>query len=311
MRHEIQYLGGDQSIYHVPRDREARASLVASANYTIVDLTRGESDPDRTVVASTAATVDSATESTTAAAGPGTTDAKAITVASTAGFEVGHVYQIVGGGYSEIFTLDTIVTNASLTATQELRYDYALGATVRGVEIAGTFPSAEAADETDMESGGGPYGVVWDYTIAGRDYAPLEEIYVLRYSTQPVITEVDVLRAWPQANSLARERFTVRDAIAVASEDYHARLEASGRKPELFKHSNVSRVAVRDLAIAYLKRWRKEDDEADRYQERYDRLMNDLTTGQFPERTVKVEQSTNTADRDTERSYGMPRFRIS
>lgn len=311
MRHEIQYLGGDQSIYHIPRDREARASLVASANYTIVDLTRGESDPDRTIVASTAATVDSATEATTAAAGPGTTDAKAISVASTAGFEVGHVYQIVGGGHSELFTLDAIVANTSLTATQDLRYDYATSSTVRGVEISGTFPQAEAADESDMESGGGPYGVVWDYTIAGRDYAPLEEIYVLRYSTQPVITETDVMRAWPLANSLNRDRFSVRDAIAVASEDYIARLQASNKRPELFKNNNVSRVAVRYLAISYLKEWRKEFEEAKDYHERYDRLMNDLTTGQYPVGTVQVEQSTNTADRDTERSYGMPRFRIS
>ena len=311
MRHEILYSGGAQSIYHVPRDRDARASYVASATYQIVDLTRGEDDPDREIVAAaTAATVDSTSTTTDAAAGPGQSDARVIPVTSEAGFTVGHVYQISQDDTSEVFQVAGTETG-SLLAQHGLRNDYTTGATVRGIELAASFPSGEAADETDMKAGGGPYAVIWDYTIAGREYNPLEEIWVLRYSVQPIITETDVLRAWPLANDLARGRGSVVEAISVATEDFIARLEASGRKPELFHHSIVARVCVREKALAFLKRWQKQDEDADRHDEAYARLMNDLTTGQFPERTAEVDHATATADKGGDKGYGMPRFRIS
>lgn len=310
MRHEITYGGGDQFVYHVPRDRSARAYFVASATYQIVDLSRSEDDADRVVQASGGATVDSTSTTTDAAAGPGQSDNRQIPVTSEAGFAVGHVYQITQDGRSETFLADYVASGV-VRSSYPLRNDYTTGATVRGLELRGTFPTAEASDEDDMESGGGPYAVIWEYTIDGREHTVLEDAWVVRYSVVPMITETDVLRAWPLANELMRSRATVVDAIAVATEDFLARLEASGRKPELFRHSVVGKVAVRDKALAFLKRWQNADDDATRYEESYNRIMNDLTTGQYPERTVEVSQSTNTADKGGEKGYGTPRFRIS
>lgn len=310
MRHEILANGGAQDVLHVPRDRLGRAGRVSSANFQIVDLSESEDSDDRVIQSSTAATVDStSTTVATNAAGPGSGDARVITVADESGFVVGHTYQIVEDSVSETFVVSGTSTG-ELRSVHELRNDYSVGSAVRGIELSGEFPAAEADDEDEVEDGGGPYAVIWDYTLDGRDYLALEEIYIVRYSLQSPITESDVMRAWPLANELARERFSVQHAIASATEDFYARLEASGLKPDLFRHSTIARVACRDLAISYLHRWRNEPDEAVVLLERYDRLMNDFTVGQHPERTVKIDQATNTSDRDGDKSYGTPRFRI-
>lgn len=311
MRHQVIFEGGDQTLYHVPRDRYGRVSIPeAGSTYSIVALWRSDTDDERVVQESAPATTSSATEALTASAGPGTGDAKLLTVADSTGFVAGRQYLLSEGILSELVTVESVAPT-QIRLQHTLRNDYTTSASIDGVELEATFPEAAAEDEDDLEAGGGPYGVIWSYTIGGIDFHQLEEAWVSRYTTSPLITEADVLRAYPQANDLARERWTVIDAIAAASEDFTARLEASGRRLDLFRHGVVTTVSVRLKALSYLKRWAGKDEDAEILDQEYIRMTNDLVTGQYPERTVKINDRTDTAQQRGDRGSGEPRFRVS
>ena len=85
--HEILRDGGDQTLTHVPPSR------VASATYSIEDLTL-DIDAASRVLGSGSATVDSLSETTTAASGVGQTDPRRIAITNSAAV-VGRQYEIV------------------------------------------------------------------------------------------------------------------------------------------------------------------------------------------------------------------------
>lgn len=313
MIHRVRYSGGNQTLYHVPRDRHGRARIPASANYLIVRLWKHEDDAEREVQASAAATIDSASTTLSASAGPSQANPRLLAVASSVGFTPGRHYLLSQGELSEVVVCEAVDTSQVLVR-HELRYDYTTSADLDGVEITGTFPSAAAADEEDMEAGGGPYGLIWEYTLATIPYYPLEEVWVTRYTASPLITTADLLRKWPMANRMANERWNLEDAIAAASVDFMADLEASGRDPHYLKHAPTTMACVADKALEYLRRWEQTDEgtiHADMLRQDYDRRIRDLTTGGTPERTAEVRQSTGTSVQGGSLEYGEPLIRRS
>lgn len=234
-------------------------------------------------------------------------------VASSASFTPGRHYLLSQGELSELVVCESVDTNQVLLR-HELRHDYATGAALAGVEITGTFPSAAAADESDLENGGGPYGVIWSYTLADVPYYPLEDAWVVRYTAQPLATVADLQRRWPMLDALCKGRWNPEDAIAAASEDFLADVEEAGRDPHNLKHAQVTTVCVADRALEYLHRWANTDDSivrADLLRQDYERRLRNLLTGQTPTRTAEVQQSTNTATQGGSQVYGKPLIRRS
>ncbi len=313
MTHRIRYGGGARTLYHVPRDRHGRVRLPGSATYTIVRLWKHEDASDREVVASTAATIDSASTTLSGSAGPAQANPRLLPVTSSAPFVVGHHYLLSQGELSELVTVEGIDT-AQVLVSHELRHDYTTGADLDGVEITGTFPSDDAADESDLQAGGGPYGVIWAYTFGGVPAYVFEEAWVVRYTTQPLITTADLLQRWPIAQEICKGRWKIEDAIAAASQDFYADVEEAGRDPHGLRHSSVAQLCVADRAFEYVERWAGTTDSlahADLLRQDYERRVRNLLTGQTPTRTAEVQQSTATATQGGSQAYGKPLIRRS
>lgn len=313
MTHRIRYTGGNQTVYHVARDRYGRARIPASANYAIVRLWKHEDDAEREVVASTAATIDSASTTLNASAGPAQANPRLLPVSSSASFSPGHRYLLSQGELSELVEVEGVDT-AQVYVKHELRYDYTTGADLDGIEITGTFSSAAAADEEDLEAGGGPYGVIWSYTLAGIPIYALEEAWVVRYTSQPLITTADLLRRWPMVTEICKDRWNPEDAIAAASEDFLSDMEEMGADPHGLRHSPSTMVCVADRALEYIERWANTDDSvehANLLRQDYERRVRSLLTGQRPVRTADVKQATDQAAQGGSKDYGAPLIRRS
>jgi len=311
--HIVLFAGGDQTLRFVPVDRHGDPNRITGATYGIVDLRRGTTDSDRTIVAAgTAAGLGAASTTLSAAAGPSQAYPDRLAVGSVASFVAGRTFIVEDAdGERETFVLDRIdSSNLYLFARYPLRRDYASGATVRAVELEATFPEAEAADESDtVDSGGGPYQLTWSYSVGGEDYLVPEVVWVSRYTSQPLVTEQEVLLAHPPMASRIRGRFGVGDAIAVATQDFTADLEAAGVDVTYLRTTHSGLRACRAKALEYLFRWLgSEQDltEADRWEKRYEATLANLTTGKSPQGTAKVSPSDDTAQAGTDAGYGMP-----
>jgi hypothetical protein len=296
MRHYVTYGGGAQTLYHLPMDHEARASRVSSATYQIVDLRESEDSSARTVQASGSATVDAANRTLVAAAGPTQANPNLIQLDAVTGLTEGHQYLLEGAssGLTELIVIERIDTSNMYAYTRNaIRNVFASSDTLRGVEVQGAFPSGEAADEDKLQNGGGPYGVIWSYTIDGRPYSPIDDIYVRRNTTQPLCTESDVLQSYPRLEDRARNQIKIADAIATASRHARSELENASIKPELLVGSESLTMAVTYRAIAVALRWLRTDgdsdaDDIEHYEGLYRSLMRTILNGQPPERVTSM-----------------------
>lgn len=155
--------GGAQSVEVYAFDALDRIAKPTSATARIVDLDFSEdaADADRILLATSAASIDSISTTTSAAAGPLTADPRKIVI--VAGVPtVGRFYVISGGGTTESFKVGR-VDSLNIYARDPLRTAFATGATVTGALVTATFPSARAnlATELDRRT---LYGVDWTFT---------------------------------------------------------------------------------------------------------------------------------------------------
>lgn len=152
-----------QVLTHVPDVRRA------SATWVLEDLRYAAGETARELD-SGSATLDSATEDTTAAAGPTTSAPRQLTVASTSGFVVGTTYEIVsasGNGDRELGILAGTPSGA-LLMEHPLIGTYPTGSTVRGITLTtGALDSTVLQDEERMQSDW-PMRVVWTYPDGTR-----------------------------------------------------------------------------------------------------------------------------------------------
>lgn len=252
------YNQGDQRISVVPINPATGAPVVVDAGtdvtVSIVDLREHETATDRVALATTTVTQDALSETLTAAAGFSQPDPHALPLVTTTA-ALGRSYLLVAaGGESEVVRLSSTAA-AAVTTSTPLRRNYAIGDTLRGIELVATFPSAEANDEDSVEDKGGPYLVTWTYVTDGITVTLPTTLWVDRFSLAPPIDEAYVIQGMPTIAQRSRGRTTVAGAIAVAWDDWLAELQSSGKDPSLFPPAHNVRVALRKLALAYLVGW--------------------------------------------------------
>ncbi|MBK6920560.1 MAG: hypothetical protein IPH07_24380 [Deltaproteobacteria bacterium] len=255
--HEVLFEGGAQDLIHVPPSR------VASASVQVEDLTEPDDGADRFIVANGAATVDSYSTTSTAAAGAGQPDPRLVTHAGATA-TAGRAYEITASdGRRELFAAET-VTATTLRSATPLSGAYASGATVRGVQLSVAFPSLAAAD-ADIFEADHPLRVRWQYTAPdGATWRVDELVRLVRGSATArhlAAVELD-LRAskcelvrllGPQASAL-------RNLVASVSRRLTADLRGKGIDPnryfagdegyELLKQACVLEMAEDGLAPA-------------------------------------------------------------
>jgi len=265
-------------------------------------LREPESGADRTVQASGSATVDNVNLTLQAAAGPTQANPRLLQLDALTGLVEGHGYLLESSSATELVVIEHLDSANNYAYTRDsIRNVYASNDTLRGVEVQGTFPSAEAADDDKLENGGGPYGIIWTYTIDGREYTPIDDAYVRRYTPHLLCTESDVLQSYPRLADRARNQINLSDAIATASRHARSELENADIRPELLAGSDTLTMASVYRTIATALRWLRSDSESDaddieHYEQQYRSLMRSLLNGQPPNRVTQIDNQEADAD---------------
>jgi hypothetical protein len=278
MTQRVYYGGGEQVIVTVPM-RDGRPVRVSAATYEIIDARYGDESSDHVVVAAgEAADIDVVSTTLSAKAGRSAADRRALTVASTVGFETGHAYLLeAASGAAELVRIAAVASGTVLRAAAEIRGDFAAASLLRNVEVSAVFPADVADDEDSLD---GIYVITW--SVDGLP--PMREaIRVERGEDNLVVGVDDLARLDPTiplaggdrvdlAGALAQARRDLRDDLTMAGVDeadlLTGRLGASAilyRAAALCMHHSDDPTAVR---------------KAELYHARYGELRAALTIGQ-------------------------------
>lgn len=201
MLHKILYGEGAQTITHVPPVR------VSSATYSIEDMWVDDGDASR-VLASGSATLDSASVSVSAATGRAQGDHYAVYIGTTSGFSVGGNYWLSEDSQGERVEAIAVKTNTHVKTKHGIIGQYTTSATLAGMELTASFPSATANDEDKLIEQR-PYRVVWEYTINGETTKAQEQIRLVRYDQADldVAEALDIARTiFPDLDGLVRSK---------------------------------------------------------------------------------------------------------
>jgi len=255
MTHRLLYGEGDQTVRLVPIDALGRPTRVATATYTIVDLTETRTSADRVVTASTAATLDAVSTTLSAAAGRQAANPHVLPVSSVSDIVEGRQYLLStadGGGHRELVTAERVATT-DVHSLRPLLGVYESADTLEGIELSATFPASVADDEDLAIRDWNQYQITWSYEIDGRPYLVPQLITVERYSTVPWIQAKAALRG---ASDLARrlQPTDIQDALVAATEEIEGELEAAGVRPEYYRQTTAGRIAARYLVLHHLYR---------------------------------------------------------
>lgn len=302
-----------QTLRHVP------SSLQATIAWVLEDLRYDVDSTARELDSGTAA-VDTATEATTAAAGPGQANPRLMTVASTTGFAVSTPrvpswYEIVGTGGSEFFKLSGLATDASLTSELPLIGTYASGATVRGVVCTTAAIDVAVLQDEQRVQQDLPMRVVWTYADGTRHQ---EQVRLVREDAADLFAtaiEADVRDLFPDLDT--RMTYHGRNVLSpfvrsVIRQIRADALEKNIRIEELLtgeqghwcavyrtlKHLDAlgNRPASEDQGAA----WKKYV--ADEYEKRW----NGLTIGTTGAETMELERVSATAATSDGNTYRSP-----
>jgi hypothetical protein len=308
--HKVIYGNGAQGLRTVARDRFARPTVVASATFQINHLPRSDGSADREVQAVGAATIDTASTTTDAACGPGQSF-REIPLTSTSGFSENTYYIIQeqsGGGRRELVLCEEIVTNDKILIRHGLTREFASGATVKGCEVSGDFPAAEADDEEEVKRGGGPYAVRWVATMDGVVEDWVEYVWIIRNADLVRVTPQDVYEIDQTLADNLGERMKPEPLILSATKDYRALLQASNKDPE-YIHSEVGIRAIIFRAAWYARHGMHDElseRKAETWLNEWKTLTANLTVGQVPYRTIATDPDTDTSDYETSETYTSP-----
>lgn len=304
--HQIIYGSGAQTLRTIPVNRHARPTVATSCTYRIVDLRKSEDDPEREIVASTNATIDSTSTTTTAACGLGTANERKIPVTATAGFTQGRRYLLTSSdGIRELVLIEAISTNSYVMVRDPISRQFASSSTLRGVEVSGTFPLSEANDEEEIERGdGGPYAVDWSWDV---DPSPRREfVWLIRQPDSLLISTEDLFALEPSIASTSGKRYKPETAIRQAATEIRAWCQAHQIDPDNFHGGTMLRLAVTYRAAWHCVRQLDGPGNNERAQELKDesqKYLDSITIGQPPEKSVKTNPSTDTAPGGTSKVY--------
>lgn len=285
---KIRYGRGAQTIRYIPVDRFGRPVRITSATFTIIDLDEGEGSAEQ-VIASGSATLGAVDTTLAAAAGAGQSNARTATLASGTGVTEGHAYLATSGGTRTLCVVDS-VSGAAVVAKDPLP-TLASGATFQSIELEATFPADEANDAQAITEGR-TYQIAWVFSLHGETHVRCQLVHLVRYDGEAWITETDAIEAFPPiANRCRGAGLSIQRAIALATHDFIATLEAGGVVAENYRTSTPGQMAIVFRTVEYLLRWLNTDNDratADLFQARYDGLVNNLQVGK-PGKAVKIE----------------------
>lgn len=293
-RDHIVYFGqGTQTRHSVARDKQFRAVVPTTPTYTIVLLPHGTDSAEREIQASGVSTIDPfSTTIATTAAGPGS-NAREITVAAKADAVAGKRYLIQNDGQHEEILLEGIDdTEEKLHLQDGLTRNWPVGSAVIGIELPWDFPTATAADEEELERGGGPFAVDWLATIDSAKIAWRELIWLRRMAPRIKVTVHDVKSIDQTLSDTIGDKFKIEPALKVAVAEFESKIRAMGEQPSRF-YSDLATLAVGYLAASNL-RAQLQTDRSDvlsiKWEDKWKELFGELTAGRLPEDTVKVSE---------------------
>jgi hypothetical protein len=306
--HRITYGGGNQTVKSIPLDGQSRPTSVAAATYVIEDLGEGDDSTSTRYVHGSGgsatpsnATVDATTTTTTAVAGPGS-NALEISLSSSTGFVQGRTYLIQSAdGRRELFVAEG-VTSGKVFARFPLGQNYASGSTIKGVEISGTFPAAQANDE-DSADLRRVFRITWNYTIDGTALTHREVAWVIRSQGTPRVTAEDLLAVDPTLREKTGPRFKLEPLIAAAWQDYEAQILASGVDVDRL-HTPVGQRAVLYRVLYMARLQMNELEKADEYRAESEKFMQHLLAGRVPARTVYTDRDDQQRDGGSLAAFG-------
>lgn len=229
--HEVLFEGGARVLSHVPPSR------VASATAQIEDLTEPDDGADRFILASGAATVDSYSTTSTAAAGAGQLDPRVVTHAGATA-AAGVPYEITApDGRHELFVAEA-TTATTLRSAVPLSGAYPSGSTVRGVQLTCTFPAPAAAD-ADLFDANPPIRVRWSYTAADGTTWRVDELVRLVRGTSSArhlgAVELDLRQTKAEiVRLLGPQASALRNLVASVARRLTADLRGKGIEPDLY-----------------------------------------------------------------------------
>ncbi len=292
--HRVYFGKGDQTLTTIPHLRGAPVR-VASGTFQIVDTRYGIDSAEHVVVAAgTSATIDAVSTTLTAKAGRNATDHRALTLTSTAGLVIGRMYLLEGtAGQAELVRIAATPSGTVARAAQEIRGDYSTGSTLRGVEVAATFPAGPAADDDNLDADA--FLVIWAF--AGLP--PLREMIHVERGEEAQLATLDDLRELDP--HLARHGGDLIDpaaALARAHKDLRTDLQLAGVSESDLLTGSIGRDAVTYRA-AFLCVQHGDDAVSERkaasYGERYQELRAAIVIGAKKPEVVALDKDNQNA----------------
>jgi hypothetical protein len=295
--HRVYFGKGEQTIRTVPH-RAGRPVRVGSATFGIFDARYGVDSADHVLVAAgTIASLDTASTTTTALAGRRATDRRVLTVADSASFTAGRRYLLeAADGRAELVRVVAVPSGTAILAAAEILGDYATGSTLRGAEVAATFPAIAADDEDNLD--GMPWIVAWTFP----DLPPLRESIHLERGEELLLATIDDLAQLdPMLVRIGGDRMEPALALAQAHRDFRTDLALAGANEADFLAGPIGRDAVTYLAAHHALKSSNDESarrRAEDYKARYQELRTALQVGRDKPEVVALdrEQQTRTVN---------------
>jgi hypothetical protein len=207
---------------------------------------RGTQDADDTAGAefTPSVTVDAVSTTFDAASGQSESNRRIANLTATTGIAVGRHYLATNAlSQSEILTPVAITSAASVTLDDDLKYDYASGATFKGLRMTFTVDATWVADESNiLHPELPPYRVIWTYTLNSlvrRDYTYLR---LVRQISKHSISIKQLQEQWPDVSWtewIQRRGQGFAYLIDAAWERVRIDILTSGYKPDQFRDSEI------------------------------------------------------------------------
>lgn len=285
---------GIQTIRLVPTMPKGGGLLLpVSATYEIFHF---DGDQD---VASAAATVDAASQATTAGVGRGYTSRRIVEVADTSAFAAGSHYALTSTAGEQLLVKVALVVSATqLKLSANVRGAFPIGSTIRGVEVSGTVPAAICDNEDHT---GHRFLAEWKVTHADGVEVFRELLEVVSADGDTLALTTDVERLDGTAANLNNRRDKVERALAQAHDDFWRKAKARGIVQDGF-HPGANGKAWVTYRAAYLLRVEMGQERdmtiAEMHKAEYDTIMQDLTQGSDVAIVTRLDEPSELSDPD-------------
>lgn len=207
---------------------------------------RGSQDADDTANAefTPSVTIDAVSTTVDASSGYSQTNRRTLFLTATTSIEIGRHYRLENAaGQVEIVTPVAIAAADSVTCDDDLRYDYASGATFKGLRMVFTVDATWVADESNMlPPTTPPYRVIWTYTLDSlvrRDYTYLR---LVRQVSKHNVSIKTLQKYWPDVGweeAIQRRGQGFTYLIDAAWDRVRIDIITSGYRPDQFRDQEI------------------------------------------------------------------------